>query len=193
MKIHLVRHAQSIWQLEPNTDWDTSLSPLGQNQAEHLAHWICEDTIKISGFHTSPLKRAMETTDILANTLNLPITIDPLLREANFHVAAHLPSRKSPLNARQDFSFSNSYKEYKLQVDKALKKMIKIAVSSNGTILSVAHGGFIKTLLRLVVDSDTISFRLYNTGITTIEWRRGRWHLVHLNRLDHLPNKLRTL
>lgn len=50
-----------------------------------------------------------------------------------------------------------------------------------------------KTLLRLIADSDAISFRLYNTGLATVEWDNGRWHLVHLNQLDHLPVDLRTL
>jgi hypothetical protein len=51
----------------------------------------------------------------------------------------------------------------------------------------------IKTLLRIVMNSDAVDFRLYNAALTTIEWSRGRWHFVHVNQMDHLRPELRTL
>ena len=31
------------------------------------------------------------------------------------------------------------------------------------------------------------------TGVNMIEWRRGRWEIVHINLCEHLPVELRTV
>ena len=36
----------------------------------------------------------------------------------------------------------------------------------------------------LTTGSDAVSFWLYNTSLNVLEWKRGRWHLIHLNLWD---------
>lgn len=85
------------------------------------------------------------------------------------------------------------YAAFKSQVHTAFQELVERAEVSSGPVLAVTHGGFIKTMLRIVVNSDIVCFRLYNTGLNLIEWERGRWHIGHLNLWDHLPLELRTL
>jgi broad specificity phosphatase PhoE len=199
MKIYLVRHAQSEWQLKPCQDWNTSLTVLGHQQAQRMAQWLAEcqksdhrPRFEVASLCSSPLKRAQETAAYISDVLHLPLIIQKSLQEANFHVADHLLHADGPLQTPPAHPPSRIYAHFRAQAEAALRELVERAEAHNGSVLAVSHGGLLKTLLRRVVSSDTVCFRLYNTGVNLIEWRRGRWHLVHLNLWDHLPMELRT-
>lgn len=200
MKIYLVRHGQSRWQIERNNvDWNSPLTPLGQQQAQHLASWLANGPVidkstrvDVQSIHASPLHRAQQTADPLAQTLHLPLTTDDALRESDFLVSAHLASADTPANYPPTYTPSETYTVFKTQAEHALANLVEAAAQNGNSALAVAHGGLISTVLRLATGSDTVSFWIYNTSLNLIEWKRGRWHLVHLNLWDHLPPDLRT-
>jgi len=200
MKIYLARHGQSRWQVERGeADWNSPLSTLGHEQGRLLGRWLNngaqlnnDELVKIKAIYASPLERAHETAVYTANNLNLPITtIDPLA-EAEFLISPHLPSAHSPGQAPINSTLSDEYLTFKAQAQTALDRLVAEADAQGGPILAFAHGGLISTLFRIVADSDTVSFWIYNTSLNLIEWKRGRWHFIHLNLLDHLPPELRT-
>ncbi len=85
----LVRHGMSIYnQQDLWTGWDDpSLSPDGQKQAEKAALEI--KNIRLDKGYTSVLKRAIETLDIIKQTLNrkdLPVIKNAALNERNYGV-----------------------------------------------------------------------------------------------------------
>ena len=86
----------------------------------------------------------------------------------------------------------NVYAAFKQQAQAALYALVQDAETNGQPVLGIAHGGLISTVLRLATGSDSVSFWLYNTSLNLIEWKRGRWHLVHLNLWDHLPPAWRT-
>ncbi|GHH76979.1 phosphoglycerate mutase [Streptomyces sulfonofaciens] len=198
MKVYLVRHGQSQWQLSPSQDWDTPLSPLGHQQARHLAAWCAEHELLDAGsrldvgvLRTSPLKRARETAGYLAESLGLPVQVQPGLTEATFHVVSELPKAPGPLALPQG-ELSERYVTFRRQVGEALAGLTQVAAENDLPVLAVTHGGVIKTLLRTIAGTDAFCLKLYNCGITAIEWKDGRWRIVHLNLWDHLPPELRT-
>lgn len=200
MKIYLVRHGQSQWQIEQGEDWDSALTAIGREQARRLGQWLAShppmaraEQLEIASVCASPYKRAQETAVHIADALRLPLYTQHTLREANFHVAEHLPCTETPLQEPPMYEPSTTYAAFKSQVRTAFQELVERAEASNGPVLAVTHGGFIKTMLRIAMNSDMVCFRLYNTGLNLIEWKRGRWHLVHLNLWDHLPLELRTL
>lgn len=148
--------------------------------------------IDIGSLYASPFKRSQETAAYVAEALGLDVVTHKSLGEAEFHVASQLPQRDGPLAAFVPFTPSEKYAAFRAQADLALRVLVQQAEASDGAVLAVTHGGLIKTLLRVITATDVVCFRLYNTGINVIEWRRGRWHLVHLNLWDHLPVELRT-
>jgi len=200
MKIYLARHGQSRWQVtKDETDWNSPLSDLGQKQAGLLAHWLAEHAaldngsrLEIGGIRVSPLLRAQQTAAPISQTLNLPLTTDDNLQEANFYVSEHLPSLESPYQAFPVYTPTEMYATFKQQATDGLHGLVAAAEESSQPVLGVAHGGLISTILRQAVGSDTISFWAYNTCLHLLEWKRGRWHLVYLNLWDHLPPELRT-
>ncbi|WP_420631152.1 histidine phosphatase family protein [Candidatus Leptofilum sp.] len=200
MKLYLARHGQSRWQIERNdNDWNSPLTELGQRQAQLLASWLAAEAMLDNGSHVeigsirvSPLTRARETAVPIRNALNCPIYTDAYLREADFYVSEHLPAAESPYQAMPIYKPSNRYAVFKQQARAALYALIADAETSGLPALGVAHGGLISTLLRLATGSDAVSFWLYNTSLNVLEWKRGRWHLIHLNLWDHLPPACRT-
>jgi probable phosphoglycerate mutase len=200
MKIYLVRHGQSQWQVErDDANWNSSLTALGQAQAQRLAGWLANgpiidnDTqVKVSAIVASPLVRAQQTAEPLCQALYLPLVTDDYLTEADFLVSAHLAAVDTPAQYPPSYTPSETYAAFKARALRALSNLVKTAENDGGPILAIGHGGLISTVLRLAAGSDTISFWLYNTSLNLIEWKRGRWHLVHLNLWDHLPPSLRT-
>jgi probable phosphoglycerate mutase len=199
VKIYLARHAQSLWQLAPSQDWDTALSEVGHAQAQRLGDWLAQHglvdrhtPIDIAALCASPSRRAIETATYVAESLGIALSVDSRLTEADFHVADHLPTSRSPLEPPLGASASDRYLAFKEQSKRALQGLVDKAEIHGGAVFAITHGGLIKTMLRLAGGSDALSFRLCNTGITLIEWHCGRWQLVYLNRWDHLPVDMRT-
>lgn len=194
MRIWLARHAQSEWQVSPSDDRDSALTHVGREQARRLAAWLADDAApcELAALYTSPLARAWQTAAYAARSLAHAAIIEDSLREAEFHVASELPALPDPLAPAAPFAASDRYLAFRTQAQHALRVLVRAAEAHRGAVLAITHGGLMKTLLRIVAGSEHVSFRLYNACPSLIEWRRGRWHLVHLNLWDHLPVALRT-
>ena len=81
----LIRHAQSEWnrhfsetRIDPGIP-DPLLTELGRQQAEALVDQL--STYTLSTLIASPYRRTLETAEIVASALNLPISVNPLVRE----------------------------------------------------------------------------------------------------------------
>lgn len=200
MKIYLVRHGQSRWQVERNEDdWDSPLTEIGQEQAKLLGKWLAtkptldfrNKPIEIARIFCSPLLRAQQTAEPTATNLGLPIETLPTLKESDFWLAPHLPQFDSPAGVNPStYTPSTPYQTFAHQAESALQTLATHA--QDGSVLAFAHGGLIGTILRQAVSSHTVSFWVYNASITLLRWQRGRWHLIFLNLSDHLPRSLRT-
>lgn len=194
MQIFLTRHGQSRWQIErEREDWDSPLTPLGQDQVRHLAAWLADTReVELSSIRSSSLIRAQQTATPIAQLLQIPLVGDDNFQESDFLVSDALPSMSHPEITRPFFSPSQPYCELKARARRALQALIEDASQSGGAVLGVAHGGLISTMLRVIIDNDSISFWIYNATLHLLEWKRGRWHIVFLNRWDHLPASIRT-
>ena len=74
MKLVLLRHGESQWNLENRfTGWkDVSLTEAGKEEARFSGKQLLKADIKIKNVHTSLLKRATETADIVTEIINFP-------------------------------------------------------------------------------------------------------------------------
>ena len=74
MNLILLRHGQSTWNLENRfTGWkDVSLTKTGVEEAKYSGKIILENQFNIQSIYTSLLKRATETTNIVAQIINYP-------------------------------------------------------------------------------------------------------------------------
>lgn len=74
MKLILLRHGQSDWNLENRfTGWkDVGLTELGVKEATFSANQLIKKEIKIDSIYTSLLERAIETTNIVTKIIKFP-------------------------------------------------------------------------------------------------------------------------
>lgn len=72
MRLILLRHGESQWNLENKfTGWhDVGLTKKGEEEALFSAKQLIKENFKIISIHTSILKRAIQTTEIVSNQLN---------------------------------------------------------------------------------------------------------------------------
>jgi len=81
----LMRHGETLFnvvfgatRVDPGVR-DPDLTPRGREQAAEAAEALRgEDVVRII---TSPYRRALQTAEIIAGTLKLPVTVEPLIRE----------------------------------------------------------------------------------------------------------------
>lgn len=84
MLAYLIRHAESLSNLNQTDSLNSSLSDLGRKQAEALADRL--EAANLVGIYSSPFARSIETAIPLADRLGLPIRIRPDLCE-HHHLA----------------------------------------------------------------------------------------------------------
>lgn len=200
MKIYLVRHGQSQWQVDRDDDnWNSNLTGLGVQQADRLAAWMANGSrldngrqLNLAGLVASPLHRATQTARPIGEAIKVPVKTEERLREADFLVSDYLPSVDRPGQPYPPYQPAQPYADFRSQAMEALQHLVAYCEELGGPVMAVSHGGLISTLLRSVVGNDAVSFWIYNATIHLIEWRRGRWHMVFLNLWDHLTPDLRT-
>lgn len=199
MRLYLARHGQSAWQTGASADADSPLTDLGREQSRRLADWLChaptiDDTrrVEITSLCVSPSRRARETASYASESLHLRGVSVPELLEATFRVEDQLPAADDPLGDVLPRSASASYAAFAAQTRDALRTLIDHVPAGPEALLAITHAGVIRTILMQIAGSDRLCCRVYNTGLSLIEWRAGRWHLEFLNLADHLPPAVRT-
>ncbi len=84
VKLFLVRHGQTQWNLEGRYqgDRDIELTPIGVKQGELASRYL--SNVNFSNIYSSPLKRALHTANILNNSRGKEIITRGNLKEINF-------------------------------------------------------------------------------------------------------------
>ncbi len=188
MRLILARHGQALSNIDPNyPGLDSPLTPLGEQQADRLGHWLKEREPEIDHILFSPLQRAARTAEIINQHLNRPMIANDDLRE--IERVAPLPSRRDPFKADTTYvpdSNDGYYDQYRAQVQRALG-VIGADLNRPKPLLVVSHGGTASTLLRLIFERHDFRFWTYNTGLHVLAWSEGIWRVECLNGVLHLP------
>ena len=85
--IYITRHGQTIWNVEGKVcgATDIELTELGHNQACELGEYIKNNSdIHIDEIVASPLTRAKNTAEHIAEKTGIPMHTDERIREQNF-------------------------------------------------------------------------------------------------------------
>ena len=183
MELILVRHGESTWSRQ-EADADPPLTELGREQARRLGQWL-DAHYQFTAFYSSPLRRARETAEIVNKELGLDLVFDDDLREAEVNYAAAMPRRDGPLAEEADRApFGAEYEQFRSRVRRALERII--AANPDGTVLVIAHGGTVATMVRCLLGVHSVSISTRNTGLHSLRWHDGRWEIRFMNRCEHL-------
>jgi len=196
MLLYLVRHGQSLFNAERRIQGqvDVRLSPFGIRQSAALA--AAFRSLPIEAIYSSPLARAIETAEPIADALRLAIHTDDRLKEINAGVFqgvlwSEIEQHSADLAVRwkqQDPDFVIPGGESRRQLaERGRAAFDAIKAAGNRQAIVVAYGGVLagalKSLLRVPMESSPFSF--YNASISKVAWN-DRIKLVTFNQLDHL-------
>lgn len=197
MKIYLIRHGR---QDSPLCNVDVPLSMEGRRQAELLGERL--RTEKVDAVWSSNLTRAMETADILNESVHAPRVIREGLREISF---GELEGLSDAVIARrfEEFLRERHQMERDLPypggecaadvVRRAVPVMNEILHTGLDCVAVVTHGGVIRSLLCHYLGMDMAAMQLFarhleNCGMTELSYRKedGRMFLDRFNDSAHL-------
>jgi 2,3-bisphosphoglycerate-dependent phosphoglycerate mutase len=202
--LYLIRHGEALGAIL-NIIGDTELSPLGILQAEHLRDRLAA-TIEIAAdvIISSTFKRALQTAEIIAPALELPIIFDDEVQELRDGVAEgiHIEEyrakygevniRETPF--RQVAPAGENWGQFVLRVSTALDRIVR--EYEGKTIVVVCHGGvvgvsFLYFLGMASFHLPQAGFDTDNTSIThwakhSFDGRPARWRLKCYNDTMHL-------
>ena len=196
-EIILVRHGQTVWNLQGRIQGsgDSPLTEKGIQAARMLANRLATTGEKPTVIYASPIGRAWDTANLLAESLQ-PIGVhkEELMRERSFGCLEGLTSQEQrerfpeawKRNSTRDENYAPPDGESRLEVrERAMAGLLAIATRHRQQrILVVTHSGLLATLMNAVLNQrpnpnpKIRSLALPNTAINLIRWSGEGWQLV---------------
>lgn len=195
----LVRHGQSTWNHEHRIQGqlDPPLSDEGRRQAARLGRRLAGR--KFSGFYSSDLQRAMETSRVIGEAVGIEPTPTAGLREIYLGEWEGLLTEEIALRFPKAWAGWAEEPDWDLvpggEGSARFEARVKVALDSlfdrhqQGDVLAVTHGGVIQIALHHVVGRPgrgIFPFRIQNTSMSAIEKRSGRLVVSGVNDIGHL-------
>lgn len=194
MLLTLVRHGETEWnragRIQGSTD--IPLNELGREQARMAGELLARRSW--DAVYTSPLRRAVETAEIVAGVVGStpPIAV-PALVERNYGEAEGLSDRE--LAERFPLGAEVPGREPRERLaGRVMTALAAIGDAHPGeAIVAVTHGGVIRAVLG-VVDPGGDHGRISNASVHTFEYGDGDWRLIAFDdRLDEQSEALGTM
>lgn len=175
MKLFVARHGQTIWNIQNKVCGvtDVELTEEGINQANELADKV--QNYDISLIISSPLKRAVQTSRIVAYKNNIDLQIDNDLVEQNYGIYEGADRNNlSFLSNKMNFAYKYPGGESAMQAAYRIYGLIeKIKERYQGkNVLIVSHGGvcrIIRTYFKDMTNDEFFKYALENGEIDEYE------------------------
>jgi probable phosphoglycerate mutase len=190
MDLLLIRHALPVRIDDGDGPADPELSDDGWQQAGALAAWLADDGIDV--MVASPLRRAQETAEPLANLLDLEVSIVDGLAEFDRNAPWYIPIEE--LKASNDPRWHAMLKgEWDLDPDQFQREVVAavdgiIDANPGRTVAVVCHGGTINAYLSSMLGLDDLMFFFpeYTSVSRVRASRSGARSIVSVNETGHL-------
>ena len=187
MRLYFVRHGQSeanVRGIISNRDLPHALTELGRQQAERLADRLMD--VRAVAIYSSPILRAAETAQIVAQAKNLPVEITNALREPDCGVmegradeeawAEHDRVMHDWVTAHQFDSRipgGESFHDLRARFVPFVERLVATHGHSARNILLITHGSLLYLMLPLVLanldSTAAVDLPMPNTGVIIVE------------------------
>lgn len=182
----LLRHGTSVNNTERrfSGQFDTPLTEQGRLQAAEAGEYILK-SFPVTAVYASDLSRARDTVTPVAQTLGLPVTLDPALREVDLGDFTNQPIQEyKALHGEIYRAFRTENKRLPKGecwgdvTERAWKALQRIAAAHpNETVLVGTHGGVIRALQTLWQGKDPSQIDTLpapsNASLTVIDCENG--------------------
>jgi len=196
MKLFCVRHGETVYNMAGRIQgqFDSQLSPLGVRQCQAVAEVLAIEDIE--AVIASPLSRALQSAQVIADHLRLPVKVDPRLMEINAgifqgHTWEEIEAKFAAEATRwrtQDPDYRIPQGESRREVmQRAGAALVDIREAGYRKSIVVAHGGSLSAAFKalLEIPAERNPFSLLNGSISTLTWDKDV-KLLALNDVAHL-------
>jgi broad specificity phosphatase PhoE len=195
--ITLLRHGESEGNLsgvlQGQTDYP--LTAAGIEQARQLASYWSSQITKFDLIISSPLLRASQTAEIIADWLKAPLEFDPAWKERNFgHLEGsdldEIDQRIPPVDFFQPYEPIGGNGESQLDLyNRASQVLQNLIRQPTGSYLVVSHGGILNKALYVIMGItpqghyNSPIFQFGNTGYAQLRYNSSsrQWAVISLN------------
>jgi broad specificity phosphatase PhoE len=195
--ITLLRHGESEGNsasvLQGQSDYP--LTKTGLDQAQRLASYWKSIQMQFDLIISSPLQRALQTAEVVANYLHVPIEYNPLWKERYFGELQdtnldELMQRNPPIDFFHPYepigSNGESQLDLYLRAGQALQNILRMPA---GSYLVVSHGGILNKALYVILGItpqghyNSPIFHFGNTGYAQFRYNSNsrQWAVLCLN------------
>ncbi len=192
-RILLARHGQTEWNLEYKFQGktNTKLTDIGKSQAQALADRLASWPFEI--IYSSPLDRAMYTSQVIARARNIDVIALPELQEINFgtwegHSIKALQTEQRELfskwRADPFFNMPPGAETWEKLYNRLSRAVKTILDGQQKNIIVISHGGIMRALYSVLLGFNPHKVwnnEISNCGMSGIEMRSGRPWLIFAN------------
>ena len=197
MLLYCIRHGESTYNAEGRVQGqsDVPLSETGRRQGEAVAAALAG--LPIEALYASPLRRALQTAQPVAEALGLPIQNDPRLKEV--HAGVFQDRLRSELDQRfpeELARWQSGDPDYALPGGETRRRLMErgravfdaILQSGHERVAVISHGGLIAAAFKslLEIPAGRHPFNLHNGSISQLAVADGQAKLLTLNQVEHL-------
>ena len=194
LELILIRHGETDSNIRQTyLGWtDKELNEKGLQQVHHLRDRLKET--KINGIYSSPLKRAMQTAEIINENFNLDIICSEGLKERNFGIWDDITYKELTERYPAEYNeWVNDWIKYRIKDgESAIEAYNRPAMfidelltsHTEGVFVIVTHLGTIRFILAHLLELGIESswrFRVGNASTTRVEIKDGFSVLTMLN------------
>ena len=194
MELILVRHGLPVRREVVEGPADPELSVEGHDQSARLANYLATESV--AAIYSSPMKRAFQTAEPLAQTTGLPISIVEDVAEYDRLSNEYIPIEE--LRAANDErwhklvaggwqSDSDTIDEFRNRVITSIEKIISQHASQR--IVVTCHGGVINQYLAHILGLKTergFFYPQYTSIHRVVAAQNGLRSIASLNEIAHL-------
>lgn len=209
-EIWLVRHGETPWNVEGRVQgWeDIGLNENGIEQARSLARHIkrlSETGTHLNAIYSSDLQRAHHTARIVAETVGLPLTVEPGIRERHFGVLQgliysemdhHEPEATRIWRSRDpeaELPKGESLGVFHRRVVGSLNQLAQKHAGER--VMVVSHGGAMDIIWRHASQVGLQAKReapLLNASLNRLKISPARWEILSWGEVEHLGGGAQT-
>jgi uncharacterized phosphatase len=199
--ITFLRHGESVGNANGyfQGQSDFPLNETGQSQSRALAERWVKEKMAFDLVLTSPLSRARQTAEIIANTLSIPVEMESYWLERDNGILAGL-KREEGHHIHPQPLFSNIYQPFARTGEgdwalflRAGQGLHHLLTRPPGRYLVVSHGGLLNQVMYAILgitpqpNYSGARFRFANTGFASFVYfpEEHRWQVDTINDHSH--------
>ncbi len=181
--ICIVRHGETDWNAQGRLQGreDIELNDAGRGQALKIAEWLGKETWDV--VVSSPLKRAYETAQIIAQRLSISeIRVEEQFTERDYGEASGLWPEERRSRFPDVIPGQEDFELLRIRAMAAIEKTAKDLAGKK--ILIISHGAFTNSILYTLSGGEFGSFktRLKNGCINQVTLDKGKWTVDFYNK-----------